>query len=222
MLIGEDMWRARFASDPNIVGRRLEVNGVSRAITGVMPARFHIPSAATQLWIPLQLDPVNPPPTAFAYGAIVRLKPDVTIADAERDFTAVLPRAAEVVPLFVPGISTQQIMDQVHPRPSLVPLREDITSGITRTLWTVAAAVALVLLVACANVANLTLVRAHAHQREIAVREALGAGRGRVMLHFLAESTVVAAVAAALGFTAAAVAIRALVSTGPAGIPRLT
>jgi len=222
VLVDEGMWRVRFGADPGIIGRILDVNGVRREIVGVMPAHFHFPAAATQLWVPLQLDPANPPGAGWEYGAVARLKPGVTVADAERDFAAVLPRAAELVPKFVPGISTEQIMDQLRPRPSLVPLREDITGGIAGTLWMVAAAAGLLLLVACANIANLTLVRADAHQREIAVREALGAGRGRVMLHFFAESAVVAAVAAVLGLAAAAVAVRSLVGAGPSGIPRLT
>jgi predicted permease len=222
MLIGEAMWRARFGAAPNIIGRRLDVNGVSREITGVMPARFQIPSAATQVWIPLQLDAINPPGTAFAYTGLARLKPGVGVADAERDFAGVLPRAPDVVPLFVPGISTQQILEQVHPKPILIPLRADITGGIAGTLWTVAAAAALLLFVASANVANLTLVRADARQRELAVREALGAGRGRIMLHFFTESVVVAAVASTLGLAAAAAAVRALVIASPAGIPRLS
>src|SRR5262249_34012140 len=92
---------------------------------------------------------------------------------------------------------------------------------IAGTLWMLAAAAALVLVVACANVANLTLVRADARRREIAVREALGAGRGRVTMHLLAESSVVAAAAATLGLAVAAVAVRGLVKAAPAGIPRL-
>ena len=222
MLIGEGMWRARFGADPKILGRTLDVNGVGREIVGVMPARFRFPAAATQLWIPLQLDPVNPPGTAFSYTGIARLRAGVTVVDAERDFAAVLPRAPEVVPKFVPGISTQQILDQVRPRPVLVPLLADITGGTARTLWMVAAAAALVLLVACANVANLTLVRADARQRELFVRGALGAGRARLMMHFFAESAVLVAVAAVFGLGAAAVAVRALVTASPAGIPRLT
>ena len=221
VLIDEGMWRARFGADPNVVGRTLDVNGVSREIVGVMPARFRFPSAATQLWIPLQLDPVNPPPAAFAFTAVARLRPGVTVADAEHDIAAVLPHAAEVVPVFVPGISTQQIMDQAKPRPTVAPLRAEITGGIAGTLWMIAAAAALVLLVACANVANLTLVRADARQRELAVREALGAGRGRIMRYFFTESAVLAAVAAIVGLAAAAVAVRTLVAVGPAGIPRL-
>jgi putative ABC transport system permease protein len=221
MLIAEGMWRTRFGADPGIVGRKVDVNGVGREIVGVMPAGFHFPSAATAIWYPLQLDPVNPPPAAFAFGGVARLKPGVTAADAERDFATVLPRAAEEVPLFVPGISTQQIMDQVKPVPVVVPLRSEITGGIAGTLWMVAAAAALLLLVASANVANLGLVRADARQRELAVRAALGAGRARVLLYFLAESAVLAFVAAGLGLALAAAAVRALVAAGPAGIPRL-
>ena len=222
MLISEGMWRARFGADPRIIGHRLDVNGVSREITGVLPARFHMPSAATQLWLPLQLDAVNPPATAFSYTGIARLKSGVTIAEAERDFASVLPSAPDVVPLFVPGISTRQILDQVRPRPVLVPLRADITGGIARTLWTVACAAMLLLLIACANVANLTLVRADARHGELALREALGAGRGRIVLHFFAESAIVAALASVMGLAVAATAVRALVSAGPAMIPRLT
>lgn len=222
VLIGEDLWRARFGADANVIGRTLDVNGVRREITGVMPAHFDIPSAATELWVPIQIDPANPPATAFTNNAIVRLKPGVTIADAERDFAAVLPRTAEQVPLFVPGISTQQILDQVKPIPVLTPLAADITGGIAPALWTVAAAAVLLLLVACANAANLTLVRADAQQRQLAVREALGAGQGRLVWHFVIESAVLAVVAAALGLAVATVAVRAFVSAGPAGMPRLS
>jgi predicted permease len=221
MLIDEGMWRGRFGGDRNVIGRRLDVDGVSREIIGVMPATFHFPGAATHLWLPLQLDPVNPPGTAYSYPGVARLKPGVTVADAERDFAAVIPRAAEVVPKFVTGITTQMMLDQMHPQPKLVPLRADITGGIAGTLWMLAAAAALVLGVACANVANLTLVRAEAHQRELAVREALGAGRGRLMMHFFTESAALVAVAAVVGLGAATVAVRALVTAGPAGIPRL-
>jgi len=220
-LIDEVLWRTRFSADPRILGRTLEVNGVSREIVGVMGEQFHFPSAATRLWIPIQLDPLDPPGSGWEYDAVARLKPDVTIGQAERDFAAVLPQAAQLFPKFVPGISTSQIMDQTRPAPRISPLREDITGPIARTLGTVAMAAALLLLVACANVANLILVRADARQRELAVREALGAGRSRVMLHFLSESAVISAVAASLGLSVAVIAVRALVGAGPAGIPRL-
>src|SRR5216117_2143854 len=103
------------------------------------------------------------------------------------------------------------LMDQAKPRPVLVPLRQDITGGIAKTLWMVAAAAILVLLVACANVSNLILVRADGRHREFAVREALGAGRARVMLYFLAESAVLASIAGVIGLGLAEVAVRTLV-----------
>jgi putative ABC transport system permease protein len=221
MLISERMWRGRFAGDRKIIGRRLELDGVSREIVGVMPESFRFPAAATPLWIPLELDPVNPPPTAYSYFGIARLKPSVTIADAERDFSSVLARLPELFPNFVAGISTQAMIEQMHPKPVLVPLNAEITGAIAGTLWMVAAAALLVLLVACANVANLTLVRADARQREIAVLQALGASRARLVLRFFAESALVTVVATVVGFTSATVAVRSLVAAGPAGIPRL-
>ncbi|MGE5101773.1 MAG: ADOP family duplicated permease [Deltaproteobacteria bacterium] len=222
ILIGEAMWRERYGADRAVLGRRLDVDGVSREIVGVMPSRFRFPSAATKLWIPLQLDPANPPASAFAYPGVARLKPGVTPADAQRDFARALPRWPELFPNFVPGITTAAIMEQTHPAPSIVPLKADMTAGFARTLWMIAAAALLVLLVACANVANLTLVRAEAHQRELAVRQALGAGRARLRMHFITECAVLAAAAAALGLAAAIAAIRSLVSAGPPGIPRLS
>jgi putative ABC transport system permease protein len=220
-LISEGLWRSRFGADPNIVGRNLEVNGRTRQIVGVMPARFRFPQASTHVWLPLGLDPTNKFPGGFNYNSVARLKPGFSAADAQRDFTAVLPRMVELYPSFAPGVSTQMLLDQAKPRPLVIPLREDVTGGIAKTLWMVAAAAGLVLLVACANVSNLILVRADGRQREIAVREALGAGRARVLAHFLAESVVLTGVATVVGIGVATAAIRLLVSKGPTNIPRL-
>jgi putative ABC transport system permease protein len=151
IMIGEGLWRTRFGGDPQVIGRTLDVNGRTRTIVGVMPARFRFPTAATQVWLPLGLDRDNKFPGGFNYNAVARLKPGVTIADAQRDFAAVLPRVVELYPNFAPGASTQMVMDQAKPTPVLVPLRQDVIGGIAKTLWTVAAAAGLVLLVACAN-----------------------------------------------------------------------
>ena len=137
-----------------------------------------------------------------------------------------LPRIVDVSAEVAPGISMQMMLDQAKPRPFLIPLREDVVGSFARTLWIVAAAAGLVLLVACFNVANLILVRADGRQREIAVREALGAGRGRVIAHFLAESVALALLAGAGGLALAWAAVRALVASGAGGantgsIPRL-
>jgi len=221
VLISERMWRSRFAVDPGVIGRTLDVNGRSREIVGIMPASFRFPTAGTQLWLPLQLDPNAEFPGGFSYNSIARLKPGITVAAAQRDFAAVLPRMVELSPQMAPGVPTQMLMDQAKPVPVLIPLKEDVTGGIARTLWIIAAAAGLVLLVACANVTNLILVRADGRQRELAVREAIGAGRGRVLAHFLSESAVITAIAGAIGTALAAVAIRLLVRSELTNIPRL-
>ena len=222
VIISDEMWRSRFGGARDVLGKTLQVNGKSREIIGVMPARFSFPSATTRLWLPMQLDPANPFPGGFNYDAIARMKPGVTVDEVDRDLVAVMPRMVELSPNLAPGVSTQMLIDQAKPRPFVVPLKDDMTSGIAKTLWIVAAAAALVLLVACANVTNLILVRADARQRELAVREALGAGRARVLMHFLGESAVITAVAGVVGFALAAAVIRLFVATGPANMPRLS
>jgi predicted permease len=221
VVISEGLWRTRFGADPSVIGRTLEVNGTTREIVGVMPQRFRFPTATTQLWVPLQLDPNDPYPGGFNYEGIARLRPGVTVDAADRDLVSVLPRIVEISPNLAPGVPTTLLLDQAKPRPFVVPLKDDVTGGIAKTLWIVAAAAVVVLLVACANVTNLILVRADGRQRELAVREALGAGRSRVMAYFLAESLVVTAVSGAAGLLLATVAIRLLVSSGPEAIPRL-
>jgi putative ABC transport system permease protein len=215
MLISDGMWRAQLGSDPKVIGRTLDVNGARREIVGVMPPSFRFPSAETEIWLPLALDPANPPATAFKYSSVARLKPGVTLADAQRDFTTVLPRVVELFPNFVPGITTTMMMVQVKPKPVLTPLRDDITGGIAGTLWMMAGAAGLLLLVACVNVANLTLVRVDARQREVALREALGAGRTRVMRYYFSEALVLTAVAGVLGLAVAWIIVRVLVTMGP-------
>jgi predicted permease len=221
LLISESMWRSRFGADRNILGRTLEVNGRSWEIIGVMPASFRYPTAETQMWTPLQLDPNEQYPGGFNYNGIARLKAGVTVEDAGRDLRSVLPRITEVAPNLAPGVSTAMLLQQAKPVPFVSPLKGEITSGIAKTLWIVAAAAIVVLLVACANVTNLILVRADGRQRELAVREALGAGRNRVLAYFLGESIVITAVSAVAGLVLAALAIRLLVQLGPEAIPRL-
>jgi len=220
-LISEGLWRARFGASKNVIGQKLLVFGRSTEIIGVMPDRFGFPARGTQIWIPRQFDPNAEFLGGFSFGGVARLKPGVTVEAAQREMVNVLPRMTEVNPMLAPGITTKMMLDQAKPAPRLVPLREDIVGGVAKTLWIVAAAALLVLLVTCANVANLLLVRADAKHRELSVRSALGASRGRVMMHFFTETVVLAAVSSVLGLGAAYAAIRLLVASGPAGIPRL-
>ena len=221
LVISEGLWRTRFGGSRDVIGKTLDVNGVSREIIGVMPERFRFPNARTQMWLPLQLDPNALYSGGFNYPSIARLRPGISVDAVNRDLASVLPRILEAFPNLAPGIPMTMLLEQAKPRPFVVPLGDDVTGGIARTLWIVAAAAGLVLLVACANVANLILVRADGRQRELAVREALGAGRLRVMAHFFGESAILAAIAAGGGLLAAWAAVRALVAGGPTEIPRL-
>jgi putative ABC transport system permease protein len=222
VIISENVWRTRFNADQSVIGKTLDVQGKMRQIVGVMPERFRFPARNTQIWLPLALDANDPYPGGFSYSSVARLKPGVSVEAAQRDFAAVLSRLPELFPTFAPGITTQMLLAQAKPQPLLVPMRKDVTADIAGTLWMVFAAAGLVLLVACANVANLILVRADSRQRELAVREALGAGRGRVLGHFLSESAVLTVAAGVLGVIVAYVAVRTLVSAGFAELPRIS
>jgi predicted permease len=220
-IISESVWRTRFNATRDVIGRTLYVNAVAREIVGVMPERFSFPAADTRLWLPARMDPNSPAVGDFSYSAVARLAPDATPRDAQRELTQILPNVAESFPRLESGTATADWLDQTHAEPAVVPLRDEVTSGIARTLWMLAAAAGLVLLVAWANVANLMLIRADGRQLELAVREALGASRLRIVTHFLGESLVLAASAAALALFAAWGAVRALVAFGPTDVPRL-
>lgn len=220
VVISERLRHTRFAGT-NPLGKKLVIDGTLTEIIGVMPERFRFPAAHTDLWLPMKLDPDELYAGGFNYGSFARLKPGVTLEAAQRDFASVLPRVVDVSPNLAPGITTQMLLDQAKPVPHLVPMRDDVIGDSARTLWMVGAMALLVLLVTCANVANLLLVRADARHRELSVRAALGAGRTRVLAHFLTESGLLAAASAVLGLAVAVVATRLLVSSGPSGIPRL-
>lgn len=221
-VLSDGLWRGRYGADPNVIGKHVLIYGHSTEIIGVMPASFRFPDNNAQLWVPLRLDPNDPESGGFNYNAVARLRPGVTLEDAERDFKHVLPRMVEVTPMLVPGVTAQMMLNQAKPVPYLSPLRQDVVGDVSRTLWMIAATAALVLLVTCTNVANLMLVRADARHREFAVRAALGAGRARVVGQFFAEAIVLASVAAVLGLGSAWAGVRLLVANGPTQIPRLT
>jgi predicted permease len=221
VVLSESVWRTRFNADRNVIGKILSVNSVPREIIGVMPERFSFPASDTKLWLAARVDPTSGLTGDFTYDGVARLAPNATPADLQRELTAILPRVAESFPRFESGTATSAWLDEAKPVPVVVPLRDEVTNGIARTLWILAAAAALVLLVAWANVANLMLIRADGRQLELAVREALGASRLRIITHFLGESIVLGAVAAVLALVAAWGAVRALVAFGPADVPRL-
>jgi predicted permease len=222
VIISEHLWKTRFAGDRNPLGKKLVVGGQLAEIVGVMPESFRFPTAHIDLWRPLRLDPNAAFSGGFNYNSFARLKSGVSLEAAQRELTALLSRVPEVMPTMAPGVPMTMVLEQAKPVPRLVPMRDDVIGASARTLWMVAAMALLVLLVSCANVANLLLVRADARHRELSVRAALGAGRARVVAHFLAETALLAGISALLALACAYAATRALVAAGPADIPRLS
>ena len=191
-VIGHAVWMNRFNGDPSVIGRAVRINGKDASIVGVMPPQFRFPRKH-DLWVAMPLDTSEPRAEAMQLEAFGRLKPGATAASAEAELQAQLERINAANPDVT--LSTQAMVK---------PYAEQLVSDQTRTiLYTMFAAVMLVLLIACANVANLMMARGAARQRELAIRGALGAGRRRLALQALAESLLIAAAAAALGLVAA-------------------
>jgi predicted permease len=221
IILSESVWRTRFHSAPDVIGKTMYVNAVAREIVGVMPERFVFPAADTKVWIPARIDPASATIGDFTYSAVARLTPDATLGEVQRELVTLLPNVAESFPRLESGTSTASWLEEEKPGPVVTPLRDEVTSGIARTLWMLAAAAGLVLVVAWANVVNLMLIRADGRQLELAIREALGASRLTLMTYFLGESVVLGVVAGALGVFAAWGAVHVLVAFGPADVPRL-
>ncbi|MEO7083622.1 MAG: ABC transporter permease, partial [Gemmatimonadaceae bacterium] len=221
VLISDGLWKRRFGADPNIIGKSIEVSAAQYQVIGVMSPSFHFPDAETQIWVPQQIDRNDPTPGGFNYNGIARLKPGVTIKQATAEMQSVLPRAPELSPNLAPGVPTQMLLDKAKPIVVLDPLRDDIVGSFASILWIVGGAAILILGVACANVANLLLVRAEARHRETAVRTALGAGRAHLLRQFFAEGVVLSMLGGVIGVALAIAGVRMFVAWGPPDIPRL-
>jgi len=217
-VLSERLWRERYASDPGILGRIVTIDGVAHQVVGVMPERFVFPDEQTALWLPIGIDPARTRTAAFDYRAVARLRPGVTIAAAQADLQALLPH----VPEAFPGRLTAPAIRLTHMRAVVRPLTEVTVGAAGTALWVVFGAGAFLLLIACANVANLFLVRAEERAHELAVRRALGAGKGAIVGEFLAEGLVVAGLGGALGLAMAVAGLGALRSLASGiAIPRL-
>lgn len=208
-------WQSRFGGAPDIIGRRVEVDGRSTEIVGVMPPGFAFPEPETALLLPLRLDPALGFGT-FGIRGLARLAPGVELDAARRELAALQHRIPERFPEI-----TADWLDRAGWSVSLEPLRDRVVGDAATTLWVLFGTVGLVLLVAGANVANLFLVRADARRREMAVRAALGASGGRIARTFLAESVLVGLPAGILGVLIAMAGVGLLVAHGPAELPRL-
>jgi putative ABC transport system permease protein len=212
-ILTDAIWRARFGADMNIVGRRVRLDGHPIEIVGVMPTGFAFPDAETPLLVPLWIDPQF---GAFGMRTLARLAPGVSLAAAREEITALQRRIPERFPEL-----TKDALDRFGWSVTLEPLRETVTGNIATPLWLLFGSVALVLLIAGANVANLFLVRAESRRREMALRAALGGSRTRVAWTFVAESLLLAAIGGFFGSLLATAGVRLLVAYGPPQLPRL-
>jgi predicted permease len=216
VILSHELWRSAFGASEDIIGRTIEIDGLAREVIGVMPAGFDLMDNRVDVWLPLQLAPVLRQFRESHFLSVLgRLKDEVTAEQGEAELASLVAswgqRAGVSGHVFTPGDHAMQ----------MEPVQDEIVGSARRALWMLQAAVAFVLLIACANLANLLLARAETRRREIAVRAALGAGRRRLLAQFTAEGVVLSLLGGAIGLALAWAGVRALIVAYPNGLPRV-
>jgi len=220
VMLSYGYWQRRFGGDRTVVGRNVLVDSRPREIVGVMPQRFRFVDTDFDVILPLAFDRRKLILAGFGYHGIARLKPGVAIAEANADLTRMLPIWMDSWSNG-PG-SNPHIYETWKITPMILPLKQEVIGNASEVLWVVTGTIGLVLLIACANVTNLLLVKVESRQRELAVRAALGAGWMRIVRGLLVESMMLGLMGGAVGVSLAQAGVRFLVASGPANLPRFS
>lgn len=219
VILSHGFWQRRYGGDRSIVGRDIKLDGQQFRIIGVMPRQFRFLDSDAQIVYPIQFDRAQLQLGQFNYGFIARLKPGVTLAQANGDVARMIPEWLRSWPV-LPGINPK-VFENARITAALRPLKDDVVGDIGQILWIVMATIGIVLLIACANVINLVLIRAEGRQQELAIRAALGAGSGRIARELLIEQLVLALIGGAAGLALAYAALPFLLNAAPPGLPRM-
>ena len=213
-------WRRKFGGDGSVVGRTLVVDGTGRQIIGVLPRKFHfLDWEDPALVMPFRFDRSKTYLGNFSYEGVARLMPGVTLEQANADVARMLPIVMSSFPV-PPGFSIK-LFEEARIGPNLRPLKQDVVGDVGNVLWVLMGSIAILLLIACANVANLLLVRVEGRRQELALRAALGAGWGRIAGELLLEAVTLGLFGGALGLGLAYATLRILVAIAPSGLPRI-
>jgi len=213
-------WQRKFSGDASALGRSLTIDGTSREIIGVLPRDFRfLEDWDSEIILPMQLDRSKVKLGNFSFLGLARLKPGVTLKQANADIERMLPIAVHSFP--APEGFSPAIFESAKITADTRPLKKVVIGDVGNVLWVLMGSIVMVLLVACANVANLLLVRVEGRRQELSIRSALGAGRGNITISLLFESLVLGLAGSVIGLALAYGALRVLVAMAPTGLPRL-
>jgi predicted permease len=220
VLLSYGYWQRKFGGATSVIGRSITVDGKPREVIGVLPKGFHfLDWQDAALILPFQWDRSKTKLGGFSEEALARLKPGVTMAQASADMARLLPVVQRTFP--APEGFSASLFEKARISPNLRPLKQDVVGDVGNVLWVLMGSIVLVLLVACANVANLVLVRVEGRRQELAIRSALGAGWERIAGELMFESLTLGVAGSLIGLGLACGALRVLVAIAPTGLPRI-